>query len=266
GTDRAGESLPLRHASGSRLHRGAMTVARWTAFGVAAALSASAAASDVAWYLTATNVTQWHQPYRSPSMLENSLDPHGRTEETSDLTLYAHQRGGTRSSNQLVLTIGRFSVADLFDANTYAHDPRADFLNYAVMDAGAFDYASDPWGFTNGIAAEWARGDWTLRGGAFQLPGIPNDRITARVDFGAYMLVAELERRYQIAQRPGKLKLLAFVNHARMANYRDALELARRTQTVPDVSLVRRDTSRAGLVLNLEQELSPALGVFARVS
>src|SRR5438874_8489234 len=115
-----------------------------------------------------------------------------------EIEAYANQLAGKRTANHLVLTIGRFSVADLFDANAYAHDPRGDFLNYAVFEAGAFDYASDPWGFTNGAAVEWTYAAWTLCGGAFQLPRTSNARLTARVDFGAYMLAAEPDRSYPL--------------------------------------------------------------------
>ena len=72
------------------------------------------------------------------------------------------------------LTVGKFSVADIFDTNKYAHDPRSDFLNWTLVDAGTFDYAADAWGFTYGAAAEWYQGDWTLRGGVFDLSIVPN--------------------------------------------------------------------------------------------
>ncbi|HUY84639.1 MAG TPA: carbohydrate porin, partial [Steroidobacteraceae bacterium] len=46
------------------------------------------------------------------------------------------------TANRLVFTIGKFSVTDIFDTNRYAHDPRADFLNWSVIDASTFDYAA----------------------------------------------------------------------------------------------------------------------------
>jgi high affinity Mn2+ porin len=39
------------------------------------------------------------------------------------------------------LTIGRHLVTDIFDNNNYKDDPGKDFLNWAVVDAGAFDLA-----------------------------------------------------------------------------------------------------------------------------
>ena len=40
------------------------------------------------------------------------------------------------------------AVVDVFDTNAYAHDPRHDFLNWALIDTGTFDYAADAWGYT----------------------------------------------------------------------------------------------------------------------
>ena len=55
----------------------------------ASALAPPASAQDFAIYGQATNVTQWHPPFHSPYSGDNSLDAHGRTEETTDLTVYA---------------------------------------------------------------------------------------------------------------------------------------------------------------------------------
>jgi len=82
---------------------------------------------------------------------------------TSDVAAAANQFAGHQSANRLVITVGKFGVADVFDTNAYAHDPRADFLNWAIIDTGSFDYAANSWGFTYGAAAEWYQGDWTLR-------------------------------------------------------------------------------------------------------
>ncbi len=72
------------------------------------------------------------------------------------------------------ITVGKFSVTDVFDTNKYAHDPRGDFMNWAIVDTGTFDYAADAWGFSYGAAAEWYQGDWTVRGGVFDQSTVPN--------------------------------------------------------------------------------------------
>lgn len=108
-----------------------------------------------------------------------------------------------------VVTIGKFGVTDLFDVNQYAHDPQKDFLNWSAVDAGSFDYAADAWGFTVGAAVEWYQDAWTTRFGVFDLSTVPN---SPHLDpgFHEFPLVAEVERRYTIADRPGKVMLTGF--------------------------------------------------------
>ena len=210
-------------------------------------------------YKIGANAPYW----RLPRIFVRQVIPLGGAKQAIDPE--ANQLGGSTTADNLVVTVGKFSVVDIFDTNHYAHDPRADFMNWSVIDAGAFDYAADPWGYTYGAAVEWTHGWWTLRSGLFQISSIPNGKITA-VDFSQYSLIAELETRHEWGGHPGKIKILGFVNRARMAKYQDALDLARQTGGTPDVALVRRDGSRPGISINLEQELSPVLGAFARVS
>lgn len=177
----------------------------------------------------------------------------------------ANQLNRTRSSDNVILTLGKFSAVDIFDTNSYAHDPRADFLNWSIIDAGAFDYAANAWGYTYGMAMEWTQFWWTVRGGVFDLSIVPNAKALEEY-FGQYAMIGELEERHEWLGHPGKLKLLGFVNRGRMADYRDAVRLAQQTGKIPDVALVRRYSSRPGVALNLEQEITPDLGVFARGS
>jgi high affinity Mn2+ porin len=177
----------------------------------------------------------------------------------------ANQLGGTQSANNVTLTVGKFSVVDLFDTNRYAHDPHADFLNWSVIDAGAFDYAADAWGYTYGAALEWTRSWWTVRFGGFDLSEVPNSKYLD-TSFSQFALIGELEERHELFGHPGKVKVLGFVNRGRMASYSDAVQLAQQTGETPDVALVRRYSSRPGGALNLEQEIVSGLGGFARVS
>jgi len=177
----------------------------------------------------------------------------------------ANQLGGMRQQDNLIITVGKFSAVDIFDTNAYAHDPRADFLNWSVIDAGAYDYAADAWGYTYGAAAEWTQSWWTLRGGLFDLSRVPNSKRLDR-GFEQFEIVLEAEERHDLYGEPGKFKLLFFANRGRMADYADAVRVGQATGTVPDVSRVRRYGTRPGVALNMEQEISDELGVFARAS
>jgi len=105
-----------------------------------------------------------NQPYfRLPRLfVRDTIDLKG---ERQALDAGANQFGGDRSLNRVVIWLGKFSVSDVFDVNQYAHDPRADFMNWAAVDAGTFDYAADAWGFTVGAAVEWYQDTWTTRAG-----------------------------------------------------------------------------------------------------
>jgi high affinity Mn2+ porin len=174
-----------------------------------------------------------------------------------------NQLAGHRSSNRLVLTIGKFGVVDIFDTNDQAHDPRTDFLNWTIIDAGTFDYAANAWGYTYGAAAELYMGRWTVRAGAFDLSDIPNSE---RLDpqFGQYELDGEIEERHSIDGRPGKLKLTVFVNRGRMGRFADAISLAQATGQPADIAAVRQFRSRPGVSFNFEQQVSSAASVFVK--
>ncbi|HWD29204.1 MAG TPA: carbohydrate porin [Rhizomicrobium sp.] len=174
-----------------------------------------------------------------------------------------NQVAGSHTANTLVLTGGKFSVGDVFDANSLAHDPRGDFLNWSLIDTGTFDYAADAWGYTYGATAEWTQDWWTLRAGLFDLSRVPNTTQLVR-GLGQYEIDAEGEARYKLFGQDGTVKLLGFLNRGRMASYNDAVALGAATHATPDVSLVRKPSDRAGFALNAEQGLTDDLSAFMR--
>jgi high affinity Mn2+ porin len=175
----------------------------------------------------------------------------------------ANQLAGTQTANRLVFTVGKLGVGDIFDTNRYAHDPRADFLNWSVVDAGSFDYAADAWGYSYGVAAEWYQGPWTLRAGAFNLSKVPNGE-TLESDFSQYQFVGELEHRQTIAGHPGAVRLTLFRNRGNFSRFDDAVALAQSTGGPVDPALTRRRMTRLGGHINVEQEVTGTLGLFAR--
>jgi high affinity Mn2+ porin len=174
-----------------------------------------------------------------------------------------NQFGGSQTANRLVLTIGKFAVTDIFDANKFAHDSRNDFMNWALIDTATFDYAADAWGYSYGSAAEWYQGDWTVRGGVFDLSAVPN---SSELDssFGQFQWVGEIERRYELAGHPGKLAVTGFLSRGRMGTFADAIALSQTTGTPANIATVRQYQSRGGVSMNLEQEITSDLGAFVR--
>jgi high affinity Mn2+ porin len=175
----------------------------------------------------------------------------------------ANQFAGSQTANRLVLTVGKFAVTDVFDTNKYAHDPRSDFMNWTIIDTGTFDYAADAWGYTYGAAAEWYQGDWTVRGGLFDLSTVPNSE-DLDPQFGQFQWVGEIERRYELWGQPGKLAITGFLTRGRMGSFDDAIALAAVTGGPADIAAVRHYNSRGGVSFNLEQQLTEDLGLFMR--
>jgi high affinity Mn2+ porin len=169
-----------------------------------------------------------------------------------------------QSSNRLVITLGKLSVVDIFDNNRYAHDPLRDFLNWSVIDAGSFDYAADAWGYTAGGAVEWYTGSWAWRAGVFDLSNVPNSE-TLEPGFGEYQVDLEAEHCHELRGQPGKIDLTVFESRGRMALLRDAIAYGAAYGVPPDSAPVRRYRKRDGISLDLEQQLTADVGVFARL-
>ena len=174
-----------------------------------------------------------------------------------------NQLRSARTANRLVLTAGKFGVTDVFDTNVYSHDPRGDFLNWSLIDAGTFDYAADAWGYSIGAAAELYLGRLALRGGFFNLSTIPNGEHLEK-HFKQYEAIAEIEERHSIRGHPGKVKLTVFLNHGNMARLSDAVSLAAATGQPAEVATVRHFASRPGASINFEQEVADNIGMFLR--
>jgi high affinity Mn2+ porin len=166
--------------------------------------------------------------------------------------------------SRLTLQVGRFSVVDVFDNNAYAHDSRGDFLNWAAVDALAFDYAADSLGYEEGLYLELNQKAWAVRWGIFTIPHVPNVNGTDGQYLRAWQQVAELEERYALWDHPGKVRLLGYLESARMGSYKAAV--VDYPTGMPDIADTRRYRLTYGVELNLEQEITKDLGSFLRLA
>ncbi|MGD0333606.1 MAG: carbohydrate porin [Xanthobacteraceae bacterium] len=202
--------------------------------------------------------------------IRQTIDLGGETQKVdADISQFA----GSQTANRLVLTVGKFSVVDIFDTNKYANNAKTDFLNWTTVNAGSFDYAGDAWAYSYGAAAEWYQGRWTLRGGIFDMSQTPADvggdsALGYGLDptFHNFELLGEIENRYELWGQPGKLKVTGFVIRGLMGNYNAAVALSEATglDASDALAAVRTYTSRPGASLNLEQQVTETVGLFAR--
>lgn len=186
--------------------------------------------------------------------------------------------GGQEDVSRLTFTLGRFSVVDIFDNNTYANDPRIQFMNWAFVANEAWDYAADSVGYTTGAAVELNEPRWALRYGFFQMPGIQNqltadDKIFEWPDGGtgsdgkfweSWDMPVELEYDYGKAH-PGKIRVLAYLNEADMATYAAATAILETEGKSADWEAARSTHFKYGVGLNWEQAITENIGVFSRL-
>ncbi len=178
-----------------------------------------------------------------------------------------NQLKGTVEAQRWVATVGKLSVTDIFDNNAYNHDPRTQFLNWSLMNYGAYDFAADARGYSWGAALERYHNDWVVRAGTFIVPMMPN---VQALDFQIHRHFGdqiELEHTYRFFDQSGKWRILAFTNEAKMSRFQDAINLANQNGGVPNVNNVRYGNQhKSGFGLSLEQALSQDVGVFFRGS
>ena len=175
-----------------------------------------------------------------------------------------NQMAGVVDKNRTVLTLGFLPPLDIFDNNLYAHDPRTQFMNWCNMTHCAFDYAADARGNSWGVALEYYRDDWVLRFGQFMQPILANQLPLDGAFFKHFGQNFEIEHAHQLGGQPGKLRLLAFRNTAVMGGYDDALNYAAANGGVPDTANTLQERQKYGVGLNLEQAITPTLGLFSR--
>lgn len=164
---------------------------------------------------------------------------------------------------RLTLTIGKVGVGDQFDCNAYAHNQRTQFMNWALIDGGAFDYAADALGGTYGITLEFNQKDWALRWGGFMVPRGSNGLAWDHHPTKGWQDVLEFEKRYSISEHPGKVRLLGWLENAKMGTYGGTLS---HPELLGDITQTRKYRLQGGFILNIEQEITSDLGAFLRTS
>jgi len=252
------ETISLDLMAGVRLWRGAeahVDGMMWQGFGIGNALGVEGFPNGEAFRL-GTDVPNFNIPRL---FIRQTIGFGGEQEDVPDdqLTL-----AGRQDISRLTLTLGRFSAKDIFDNNAYANDPRTQFMNWGLMANEAWDYPADALGYTTGLAIELNQPHWTARYGFFQVPRSSNG---TALDFNfleAWAMVSELERRYNLDNHPGTIRFLAYLNHAHMGSYQEAVDNPVRPA---DIEATRAYRSKYGFGLNWEQEVVKNIGVFSRL-
>jgi high affinity Mn2+ porin len=184
-------------------------------------------------------------------------------------TAEANQLGGELiPESRITITAGRFSVVDVYDNNSYSHDPRTQFMNWALMSNGAWDYPANTRGYTYGIILELVKPTWAVRFSETMLPTKANGSAMDENIGKARGETLELEKDFTVNGHPGAVRLLAFRNLSRAGNYRHATNLyySTRDTSLNVNTLTAYGGQKYGAALNAELELNSNIGVFAKAS
>jgi hypothetical protein len=174
---------------------------------------------------------------------------------------------------RIELYAGRFGMPDFFDLNSVGSDSHLQFMNWTVDNNGAWDYAANTRGYTDGIVAEYVDHAFTARYGVAAMPVVANGEILQYEFRRASGQNVELESRYgpgalvpALAKRKGAVRLLGFVNHANMGDYRqqNIKYLEGLTATPVITAHPLQSTVKYGLGMNVEQEVSENARLYGR--
>ena len=127
---------------------------------------------------------------------------------------------------RLDIHVGKLDLVDFFDLNSVAGDSHSQFLNWTVVNNGAFDYAADTRGYTYGGVIDYEDRYWGLRFGEALLSKRAN-RLTLQKNLqNAHSENYELEVRPELLDvRDTAIRFLGFTNFANMGDYHQAVDL-----------------------------------------
>lgn len=205
--------------------------------------------------------------YRQKLFLRQTWNQGGGSQQVA--AAQNNQMAGWIDHDRVVLTVGNFSTLDVFDPNSYAKDPRTQFMNWGNWTYAAYDYAADARGFGWGFAAEWYKQDWGLRFGRMSGPQQPNGLPVDLALANHYGDQLEVEHAHEVLGRAGKVRVLGWRNRAKLASYSDALTWLNAhpgNYTGPDALVAVRlsEKIKYGAGINIEQEISDNSGLFLR--
>ena len=245
----------LRLWPGAELHADGLM---WQGFGLSDALGAEAFPNGEA-FRSGTKVPDVNL---ARFFIRETIGLGGEQEDVADDQL---DLAGKEDISRITLTVGKLSAKDIFDNNAYANDPRTQFLSWAYMANEAWDYPGDSLGYTTGAAIELNQPHWTARYGFFQMPRVSNGSAMDTHYLEAWGMATEFERRFQIGDHPGTVRLLAFLNRAHMGNYAQAVDAADISGMPAEIAATRAYRFKYGFGLNIEQEIFKNIGVFSRI-
>lgn len=220
------------------------------------------------------NPTLSTSPYLSRGQIHQTI---GLTDAMVDQDRGAMALASKAPVRRFEIRAGKMSLPDIFDVNGVGSDSHLQFTNWTVDNNGAWDYAADTRGYTVGGVLEYDDRVWSARYAIAAMPTVANgidlDWAFSRANGQNWefelrkgLFAPLVNRRPGGAKRQGAVRVLSFVNHAHMGNYRQSVQQFLTSKiAAPDITQTERfGAVKYGFGLNTEQEVSDSLRLFGR--
>jgi high affinity Mn2+ porin len=174
--------------------------------------------------------------------------------------------------SRITVSVGKFSIADFFDHNLYAHDPRTKFMNWSLMSGTGWDYPANVRGYTWGGVVELIKPTWEIRFSSCLVPLLVNG---AWMDWNysqAHSEAFEIEKKVNLNKHTGKIRLLLFRTVSKAVSYHDAINGMKTGDSSMNSVITGESLGnkyggvKYGFVVNMDQEITDDIGIFGRVS
>lgn len=178
---------------------------------------------------------------------------------------------GAIPSHRLTICVGKFSVSDFFDGNSYAKDPRSQFFNWSLWGNGAWDYPANTRGYTMGIGAKWVKKQWEVSLSSVAVPRIANNKLMEYSWGKAQSQTLELGYKPSLFKKQGRINLLFSQTFSKAPTYRSGMEAIAKNDTFllnvlqGNVENTMYGGRKLAVGLNMEQAFSDAIGGFCRL-
>ena len=203
--------------------------------------------------------------YATARLFAQQIFPLGENKVYSEGDL--NELKGYKPEKYIQLTVGKISLADFFDANEYAHDPRTQFSSWALFGNGAWDYPADVRGYTPSAIVEFISPTTELRGAISLLPLSANANDMNWRFWESQGITLELTKHLKLNDKPWNVRVLVFNNTAGMGNYNQAITEGAVNKTIPDIISTRSlGRTKYGFGISTDWQVKENVGVFARTS
>jgi high affinity Mn2+ porin len=214
---------------------------------------------------TAAGVVLSHKPYVARLLLRQIIPLSSETVKVDRTYLGL---ATTLPKRRLEFWVGKFALSDFMDTNGPGSDSHLQFLNWTVDQDGAYDYAANTRGYTDGAMMEYDDGRWSARFIEALMPKVANG-INLDADI-ARARSENFEVDYNggfLHHRDGAIRVLTYLNHADMGNYREAIAeyLDGETSTPNIIATRRQGRHKVGAGVNFEQNLIGQIRAFGRL-